>query len=203
MKAAEVKKKFPEIARITKTKALIRLGEIIGEGLQYHGTYKSIVTADEAPTVWSINLFSGEVFAAGLDERSTIEDVHKIAVDNRADILEAVTGAIDLYWKPNMESEARNDLAKALWMYAATTSTFNKSLPILSSGQAKASDMDILIIVHKGATKGVGIDLRPVVAFGAINREPQQTALSVADVANQILGIDRKGGTGWYGRGLK
>lgn len=203
MKAAEVKKLFPEIARITKPKALIRLGEILGEGLQYHGDYKSIVTADEAPSVWSINLSNGEVFAAGLAEGSTLEDVHKLAEENKADILEAVTGAIDMFWKRDMKPESRHDLAKALWMYAGTTSTFNKALPIISSGQAKASDLDILIIVHKGATRGVGIDLRPVAAFGGIDRDPQETAISVASFANHVLGIDRKGRTGWYGRGLK
>jgi pyruvate dehydrogenase complex dehydrogenase (E1) component len=182
---------------------LIRLGQILGEGLQYHGDYKSVVTADEAPTVWAINLANGDVFAAGLDENSTVFDVHEIAAQNKADILEAVTGAIDLYWKPNMESEARNDLAKALWMYAATTSSFAKALPMIRSGQAKASELDVLIIVHQGATKGVGTDFRPAVAFGGISRDPQETAMSITSFANHVLGLDRKGRTGWYGRGLK
>ena len=197
-----ISEQFPEIARITKYDALDRLQTIAVNGLQFHGNYQSIVSSDEVPTIWVVNLDRGDVFAAGLVEGATLEGLHKEASNNRQEAVETLVSVIDSDWTDDMNEENRLMLGTACWLYIASTSSFERSLKMIQQGQANGK-LDCILLVHKAQTKEDGTDLRPAIVFDGVDRNPVLSAMTTLNLANQVLKMDRAKKTGWYGRGLR
>ena len=196
-----LRRHYPALAAVCSSEATAQFSRMLKQGFQLNTERPDATLADYrvAPIAWLVDCSSGLLFSASLAGRDQLQHVSQDAAQmgHRAVVsgLSAIARRLGTE-QQDFSAEDRHQLAAALWMYVAGTSSFARILPAAS----EQNGLDAIVLMRTSPYGG-GVDLRPLMAMRAINRDPKGSTPTLLALANQVLATDKKAKTGWYRSG--
>lgn len=204
---------YKSLAKVSTSEASAIFGRVLKTGMQLHcesvaslatGSGKSSFSFTsqaeqgvDIPTCWLLNATSGMLFSSTLVSSETLFDVVEDSgqFDHTLSVAALASLSTDYGLAEDLTSDQRRRLGTAAWYYLAGCNTFKEGLGIVKQGETRP--LDGLVIIRESPATGA-VQLRPVVSFGSISRDPRRSARDVIAMSDEVIRLDRAAKTGWF-----